>query len=338
MSVEFLIGADPELFVRDRAGNLVSAYGMIPGTKSNPHKVEGGAVQVDGMALEFNIDPANNFKDFNNNIVNVLRQLKEMIPDGYSFDFSPVAMFGKDYIESQPQEARELGCDPDYNAFTALPNPKPDASLDFRTASGHIHIGWTNGQDVDVPEHMEACIMAVKQLDMMVGLASRKWDKDTLRSQMYGKFSTFRPKHYGVEYRTLSNMWVDNEDRRKFIFQASMEAMELLMSGKRLYESYYIPDFDYWVQQKSWSDLLYYSAHAMKINGSRSLRKIYDNLNNDEVASEILSLQRFGWEPPQAILDGVQEVDEFEDDFDDGVEAFFDEDGGLELIPLPAAR
>ena len=51
------VGADPELFVK-KGRSFQSAYGMIPGTKQKPKKVIKGAVQVDGMALEFNIDRA----------------------------------------------------------------------------------------------------------------------------------------------------------------------------------------------------------------------------------------------------------------------------------------
>ena len=55
-----LVGADPELFLRDKkTGQLVAAdINQIKGTKVTPYKVECGAVQVDGAAGEFNIDPA----------------------------------------------------------------------------------------------------------------------------------------------------------------------------------------------------------------------------------------------------------------------------------------
>ncbi len=54
MTVNFTIGADPEIFLR-RRGKAFSAHGVIPGTKKEPHNVEKGAVQVDGMAVEFNV-------------------------------------------------------------------------------------------------------------------------------------------------------------------------------------------------------------------------------------------------------------------------------------------
>lgn len=230
------IGADPEFFLRDtETGNLVSAYGMIEGTKHDPLKVECGAVQVDGMALEFNIDPASSWREFDQNIVAVLRQLREKIPSRYAFEFIPVAHFGKEYIDAQPDEAKQLGCDPDYSAWTKGINPKPNGDLGFRTASGHIHIGWTNEQDITHPEHIEACEMMSKQLDITLGLFSLLFDTDTTRRQMYGQFGVYRPKHYGVEYRTLSNVWVNNPSLRRGVYHQAIFAADQLMQGAQYY-------------------------------------------------------------------------------------------------------
>lgn len=65
--MKLLVGADPELFVSDN-GKLVSCHGLLPGTKAEPHRVERGAVQVDGMAAEFNIDPAGDEETFITNL------------------------------------------------------------------------------------------------------------------------------------------------------------------------------------------------------------------------------------------------------------------------------
>lgn len=236
MSDNILIGADPEFFLRDiETGQFVSAYGMIEGTKHDPLKVDGGAVQVDGMALEFNIDPAASFEEFDTNILKVLAQLREMIDPRYSFEFVPVAPFGKEYIDAQPDEAKILGCDPDYNAWTSSINPKPNGDLGFRTASGHIHIGWTKEQDITHPEHITACEMAVKQLDITVGLPSLLWDQDVTRRQMYGQFGCYRPKGYGVEYRTLSNVWVNNSRLRRIVYHQAHDSINWLMSGNQYY-------------------------------------------------------------------------------------------------------
>lgn len=278
--VKFLVGADPEVFVRDRDGNLVNAHGMIPGTKDDPHPVNGGAVQVDGMALEFNINPASSFEEFEDNILTVLSELEKMIPNGYSLDFSPVANFGEDYIKSQPEISRVLGCNPDFNASTGLQNPIPNAGLGFRTASGHIHVGWTKDQDINHPEHIEACKMAVKQLDAVLGIPSKIWDKDVVRSSMYGKMSAYRPKSYGVEYRTLSNTWVNDRTRRKFIYDATIWAMERLLIGRRYYENLSMVSFQEAFESKNQYLINDYTSYARSLVPA-ALRNLLTRIENE---------------------------------------------------------
>lgn len=237
---EFSIGADPEIFIKAR-GSVVplSAYGKVPGTKERPHPVDRGAVQVDGMALEFNIDPSEAWPTFNANLTRVMNQLQDMVP-GYEFFHSPVAHFGKEVIEAQPDEAKVLGCDPDFSAYTGGPNPRPDASGDFRTASGHVHIGWDKGVDPYNAEHIKSCRVLCKALDIYLGLPSiffaqalNKWENfgvdpedDKLRRSLYGKAGAYRPKSYGVEYRTLSNLWLHHPALRKLVYYNTLEAIK----------------------------------------------------------------------------------------------------------------
>lgn len=231
--MDILVGADPELFVRDKkTGKLVSGYGMVEGTKDNPQPVEGGAVQVDGMALEFNIEPAANEEDFVDRIFGVKDQLQAMIGDNYELVATPVAEFGKRYINAQPEEARILGCDPDFNAYTGKPNETPDVETPFRTASGHIHVGWTEGVDPMHPEHFEACCMFARQMDMFLGLQSYAWsdvDIEMKRRNLYGKGGAFRPKKYGMEYRTLSNAWLNKEDIVRHVYRQTVNCFDNLV-------------------------------------------------------------------------------------------------------------
>ena len=216
--LNFLVGADPEIFMT-RSGKLVSAHGAVSGTKYAPLPVDGGAVQVDGMALEFNVNPTNNADKFVGNINLVMSQLKSMLPDDADFLIEPTAMFGHKLIRAQPAEAKELGCEPDFNAYTREENPRPNADAPFRTASGHIHIGWMGDKDKFMSlQHQEECIFLVKVLDHTLGLASLVWDKDEKRRELYGNFGAFRYKPYGVEYRTLSNKWLASEAHIRCVF------------------------------------------------------------------------------------------------------------------------
>jgi hypothetical protein len=234
---EFTVGADPEFFVA-KGGKPVSAHGLVPGNKKNPMKVRKGAVQVDGMALEFNIDPASTQEEFVTNLDVVLKTILGMVP-GYEMFDKPVAEFGAAYIRKQPDEAKMLGCEPDFNAYTKDANPRPDADTPFRTASGHVHIGWTNGVDPHDPGHFEACCTLSKMLDLRLGVPSLIWDKDKKRRQLYGQAGCFRPKPYGMEYRVLSNAWLNPAlpHLRKFVFGETVKAVGDLFANEEAWNT-----------------------------------------------------------------------------------------------------
>jgi hypothetical protein len=232
-----LVGADPEVFVR-AGGRFVSGHGLIPGTKREPFPVEKGAVQVDGHALEFNIDPARDADEFVYNIEQVKEKLRSMIPQDMTLEISAVAEFEEDYLKSQPEEANMLGCDPDFNAYKGQTNPKPDQHPTMRTAAGHVHIGWTEDVDPYSLDHFHACCTFTKQLDFYLGLPSVILDTDTKRKEMYGKAGCFRPKPYGAEYRVMSNFWLLDKELMRLVYNNTQAAFNALLRGENLGEQY----------------------------------------------------------------------------------------------------
>lgn len=234
----FTIGADPELFLKEN-GKAISAFGMVEGTKEQPHKTQLGAYQVDGMALEFNIDPVQTgyqFEQFNLNIIKTIQAMRERVNQNdakkrYGFNITATQDFDPEYLANQPKEALELGCDPDYNAYTGEVNPRPDGSVNFRTAAGHIHVGWGANIPTDNEEHREICNNFVKVLDATVGMFMTYIDRDPRRRELYGKAGALRYKPYGVEYRTPSNVWIINRDRRMCIYALVNKAIEIMKRG-----------------------------------------------------------------------------------------------------------
>jgi hypothetical protein len=227
----FTFGCDPELFVKNAKGVHVSAAGLIPGTKESPHAVEFGAVQVDGMAAEFNIEPVDNFKDWNHHIEKVMEQLGAMLPKGYTLDAVPSVTFDKKVFDKAPDEARQLGCSPDFDAWTGDVNPPPHDPDNpcLRCAGGHIHVGWRKTGDIDL-QHVMACRDFGKQLDWFLGGWALKMDQDALRRRLYGKAGSIRYKEYGMEYRVLSNFWVTTRDRRLAVWNRLIEAINMMQS------------------------------------------------------------------------------------------------------------
>lgn len=231
-----LVGCDPEVFVKQN-GVFHSAHGLIKGDKKNPHKIRSGAVQVDGMALEFNIDPAKNEDEFVFLVNDVYEQMRLMVP-GFEVVAVPVAKFDAAYMKEQPKEALELGCDPDFNGWTGDANIKPDADRPMRTASGHVHIGWTDGKNPLDGRHLNQCRMVARQMDFFLGLGSLFYDNDKERREMYGKAGSFRPKPYGAEYRTLSNAWLNSENLMRWVYRNTVKGVNQLMDGVDLADKY----------------------------------------------------------------------------------------------------
>lgn len=235
---QLLLGCDPEIFV-SQAGKLVSAYGLIDGDKRSPLKVDGGAVQVDGMALEFNTDPAANEREWMGNVNKVLGILEGMVP-GYKLEIQAVAEFGLEYIRAQPEKAKEMGCDPDFDAWKVAVNPRPNGELPFRSAAGHVHFGFIGSADAPVEDQdfIEYCAQRVRELDFYLALPSPFYDADTKRRELYGKAGAFRPKKYGFEYRTLSNGWLKSDALKSWVYQASLAAWAKMESGISLMDKY----------------------------------------------------------------------------------------------------
>jgi len=220
------IGADPELFLVDNHKKLISAVNLIGGTKESPLPLElpGCAVQEDNVAAEFNIPPCTSFNDFHTNIQYVLEHLKYKVkPLGLSLATKVAShTFTDDQLETW--QAMVFGCEPDYNAWTNKQNPRPSIdNPNLRSAGGHIHVG-TNLDKIEV----------IRSMDLHLGIESLDLDKDTERRKLYGKAGAFRPKEYGVEYRTLSNFWIWSEETIKWAWGKTNQAIKFVEEKNKI--------------------------------------------------------------------------------------------------------
>lgn len=245
------IGADPELFLRHvKSKELVSAHDIFPGTKAEPFPVAGGAgaVQVDGVAVELNITPTSNKEEFLRNIYGVTKVanfiLRKRNPQ-LKIVAVPTAVFDGAYFDSLPDSVKELGCSPDYDAFTGMVNPSPRTNEPFRTGAGHIHAGWTEGEDLDNPHFIEDCNDHMKQLAAALYIPSLAWDQDQKRRTLYGRIGAMRPKPYGGEWRALSNAWLQDASIAEFVFESAKHALDIFASEK-LYKE---PEFEKFLQR-----------------------------------------------------------------------------------------
>jgi len=284
MSFEIKMGADPEVFIA-KGNVVVPAWGMVPGDKKKPHEVDKGAIQVDGLALEFNIDPAETAAEFSGNVQHVMDQLlKTVIAVDEKYYFSPKASntFGAEVYRALPEEAKIVGCEPDINAYTERENP-PGASGAIRHVGGHVHFSWTKDQDPKSYEHLNACYMLVKMFDLFVGIPSLILDpRQQPRRLSYGKSGNFRPKSYGVEYRTPSNFWIFKPELREWIFNQMRRAFDILVvDGKELYND---PDYQH-VSPRNWWDAGSYEG-SLSSQLKSALKKVPIDLTGGIISLE----------------------------------------------------
>lgn len=238
------VGADPEFFLKDARNRNISAHGIVPGNKREPFKLKKGAIQLDGTAVEFNIAPATTQVEFEKNIRSVLGEVRDMVPKQYRFNFSPSVKYTPMYFKKIPEGCKELGCDPDFDAYTyGKPNERPDNKTTMRTGAGHLHIGWDADARIDVTDrsHVLDCCLLAKNLDAIFSMIEKNWDTDTERRKMYGKLGAFRPKPYGMEYRSLSNAWVKYPKLWPFLFNICKSVYGYTLRGTDLSTVFNLP-------------------------------------------------------------------------------------------------
>ncbi len=219
-----LIGADPEVFV-GRNGQVLSAIGLIGGSKSEPLRVDAGALQEDNVLLEYNIDPAASLAEFSYRIKHVLSQGVDSLS---RFQLEVQAslsshIYDDETFSALPDAAFVFGCEPDYNAWSCMENVFPqDVNPKLRTAGGHIHIGYSHLEKVT----MEKSEDIIRMCDIVLGIPSVLMDRDDRRKQLYGKGGAMRYKKYGPEYRSLSNFWIFSDELIAWAYAQAVRAYE----------------------------------------------------------------------------------------------------------------
>ena len=216
------LGADPELFLRNAAGSLVSVIGKVGGSKQEPLQIidlpKGFTLQEDNVAIELGIPPAASAEEYITNLQTCMQRALQVLP-GLEFDTRSAASFPDEELEHPMSWV--FGCEPDYNAWTGKENRKPKADdKNLRSAGGHIHVE----SDVDRNE-------LVKAMDFTLSIPSVIMDNGILRKKLYGKAGACRYKPYGVEHRVLSNYWIFSDRLIDWVWRNTSRAEQLVRNG-----------------------------------------------------------------------------------------------------------
>jgi hypothetical protein len=210
------IGGDPEIFLKSLNTNkVIPSCGLIGGTKGGglpiPGAKESRALWLeDNVALEVNFHPCANGPSWDYSLSEIRSCLvRALQPKGLGIEFKSALRFPKEMLLSE--KAQVFGCDPDFDAYESSSDKlaerkkiDPSDVGTYRFAGGHIHLGFAN------PHNIPLNAVAI-MLDMFIGLPSLFHDNQGPRRAFYGKAGLFRPKKYGIEYRTMGNWWVHPE-------------------------------------------------------------------------------------------------------------------------------
>ena len=217
------LGVDPEFFLLNtKTGNAVSAHRVIGDRQVNNkgydkfHLGQTTAVaDRDGAAFEVRntfVTPCRDYLvPYVAQAMNEVQKLKDKHKTyGKShMVLSSAPVFHLSDLRG-PADIRELGCRPDFNAYTMEPqNPNLPDGYRYRMTGGHLHtsIGTSSLRD-NVQEQAAFAVLldAIIGLPLVAILGERFADGEAFRRTMYGKAGSFRWDNDNLkfEYRTPS--------------------------------------------------------------------------------------------------------------------------------------
>lgn len=201
------MGTDMEVFLKNpKTREIVPCVGLFEGTKEapwtpNPDK-PGFCIQEDNVMCEFNVPPttsANTGRRFINEGIKMVRDaagahgLIPVIKADHLFK-------AKDLTSLQ---AQTIGCEGDYDAYNGgTLRESPPVLSNWRSCGGHIHLGG----DFKCPDFVAALFA-----EYCLSVVTRYTCDKGARAKWYGQPGVFRPKPYGIEYRTIDNRWIGPE-------------------------------------------------------------------------------------------------------------------------------
>lgn len=232
----FSVGTDTEYFLRDTEGQLVSAIRFIQGGKRNPVALaSGGNVTYDNVAMEFATPVAKNEEELVQFVKSTLSDALTHLPKGVSLSRKSSTDFPEK--ELNHPDARQFGCDPDYDAWELIMNEvDPETpNKPFRSVGGHLHVGYLEGSGNDFLLDDMGKVQVTKAFDLLLALPLTiiNHSEDAVaRRKLYGKAGCHRPTSYGVEYRCLSNFWTFSPRLVRLVHSLAFEALTLVRDGK----------------------------------------------------------------------------------------------------------
>lgn len=225
-------GSDPELFIEDKFGQLIPAFDFLPDQKeaAQYNKDFSSNMFEDGYQAEFNI-PGTSCLDstmyyLQAGLSGVLKRAREHNPNA-KLSIKPTFDIPKARLESDDDSVVQFGCMPSKNVYGMQGKKGDGRDVPFRSAGGHIHLQLNSGQKRRIPEY-------VKALDAILGVSCvslfGSFD-DVRRREYYGLAGEYRTPSHGLEYRTLSNVWLCHPTIAYIVFELARKVISLVDAG-----------------------------------------------------------------------------------------------------------
>lgn len=230
-----LIGSDVEFFLVEDLGNgeigeVVSAEGLVRGTKDEPFKFDEKAspwfmTSLDNVSYEGNIPPAKTADEFVANMKKLRDYMDASIPGTLKTLAKGSARLDWRYL--QTDIAQMYGCSPSVNAWTEeIEQVSVDKKSDLRAAGFHLHFGYKDSE-------YETNLKIIKACDALLGVPAVLIEPEDERKKVgYGKAGNHRHAPYGVEYRSLSSYFASNDDLLRWCFNQGMKAIDFVNDGR----------------------------------------------------------------------------------------------------------
>jgi hypothetical protein len=229
--VTLMYGCDPEGFFK-RDGKIIGAERVLPeeglGVVGHP------VVNLDGVQYELNPFPGISVHQLGNNLNYCFTKLKQQMLDYpyVQFCWDTLVEVERGELEALSPKARELNCEPSKNIYGEKPITVNGTSYRKRSAGGHMHFGLHDTAIYDGISNDERGRL-IPLFDVFVGNSGVLLDRapgQAERRENYGRAGEYRPKPYGVEYRTPSNFWLRNYSIMDFMYGMANIAVSVLDS------------------------------------------------------------------------------------------------------------
>jgi len=216
------VGADPEFFIINKAtAEPYSPLLFTSGTKEHPQNLGFGfGVMSDNLTIEGNMPYVRTEEDFIKNVKHLKIQIQRLL-DTYQCILLCEGELMFPPAMAETSQGQEFGCSSIYYAWDSFydvfsndcenfirRSPKLDDS-NLRTAGFHIHIGYKVSKPLFTKNTYDVII--ARLFDFFVTLPAINMHYEPFRLANYGFPGNFRSKSYGVECRTLSSYFAQDE-------------------------------------------------------------------------------------------------------------------------------